>query len=432
MFSAEPKTCKIKGVKSSKEPKPYAHHFHSLFQNTAVSLNRKKIIRRFSLTAFDLKGVYHEQMKTVLLLETLVSAFALITMIIYLILGIVQYHTTLEKGGWMLYAADGTMAAASFLFLNYVLFGKGDDPKNDGLSRVFSVLLILGIFTGVMFFFSYDAIEGYLTGEYALLSASMLWIIGLALCPLVYSLDFWIIDSVIFLTIVVTSLFYGYAYQMNGTLQYILIGFGYLATSFIFRNILFSFECQKRYIETRNVALFQTSLVDDLTGCHNRKGLDSYLAYQVPGWRKRKTEVTMLLFSIDGFEDYEETFSPLKADECMKKMMEAIGNSFELPPVAFFRFDANHFLLFFENLSESDVAIAAERIRKAAEDAKVPAPHSSASPVMTISVGMVRVIADNRYSFIRQYNLALNELTNARKMGNNCVSYSGRILSQEA
>ena len=78
------------------------------------------------------------------------------------------------------------------------------------------------------------------------------------------------------------------------------------------------------HLVQRDEALKKLAMTDDLTGAHNRRYLEHFLRQILKQMSEEKTEVTLLLFDIDDFKHYNDTYGHGTGDEILRQTTRLI------------------------------------------------------------------------------------------------------------
>ncbi len=144
-------------------------------------------------------------------------------------------------------------------------------------------------------------------------------------------------------------------------------------------------------IELNEKFLSMESLVDldGHTGIYNRRYFDQALELEWTNVKYYSKVISLILFDIDFFKNYNDTFGHLEGDQCLKsisrQLCELFGNTSDI--VA--RFGGEEFAIILPDQSEEVALKKAETLRKAILDLKILHPTSEVNKFVTISVGVV-------------------------------------------
>ena len=135
--------------------------------------------------------------------------------------------------------------------------------------------------------------------------------------------------------------------------------------------------------------------LDGHTGIYNRRYFDQTLDMEWTNAKYYSKVISLILFDIDFFKNYNDTFGHLEGDKCLKnisrKLCELFGDTSDI--VA--RFGGEEFAIILPDQSEEVAIIKAETLRKAVIDLKILHPTSEVNKFVTISVGVATMTPSN-------------------------------------
>ena len=322
-----------------------------------------------------------------------------------------------------------TGCAASIILLVVSLIFKRNKKWNVAvvLSRIGSIILVSTLAAQLMLSIYSDAEKGYTTAKESI-SASMVMIALL----FVIQPSFWL-DSIITIsgTTIGTfaiSLYCSNVFGMQAFHYYAIVCFIFPFMCYFVNNTMFYAESQ-HYVEImENEKLNNEAHYDKLTQCKNRHALEDFLAENVKKWEYDQANVLVVLFDIDNFKDYNDQFSHLGGDYCLKSIADAIRKAFPTPDLDFFRYGGEEFLLFFEISEKKEAPRIIEEIREAIEDLKLESPKGAPKDVVTISLGGLLITDFEDFSFEKQMSIVDKYLYIAKSAGKNISCYNGNLL----
>ena len=273
-----------------------------------------------------------------------------------------------------------------------------------------------------------DAERGF-TSNTETLSASIIFTAVLLLIQSMQWIDALILDLGTSFGIVGVTIYCANVYQMKAVHYYCLIAFLYPFAAYLIISLLFFAESQRYKESIENERLHNHAYYDSLTKCKNRYALTDYLKQNKNRWEnKENPNLLMVLFDIDDFRLYNNQFSHLGGDYCLKTMCEAIRNEFVSPDLDFFRYGGEEFLLFFELKDSNEAPIYLERVRKAISNLDIEAPIGAPKKVVTISVGGLLINNIKTFEFEEEMRIVDDYLYRAKASGKDVVCYNGSIM----
>jgi diguanylate cyclase (GGDEF)-like protein/PAS domain S-box-containing protein len=172
-----------------------------------------------------------------------------------------------------------------------------------------------------------------------------------------------------------------------------------------------------------NRRLTQLAATDGLTGLTNRRTFDSFLR------REYKTcdDIAVLLFDIDNFKGYNDTYGHQAGDRCLQAVAKAIGNATGTTSGLSARYGGEEFAVVLPHTSEQEALKIAEAIRLTVRALGIPNTASSRGYI-TISAGVAAKTPStiDEAALVGEADSALYE---AKRLGRNrSVAYSSVSL----
>tara|TARA_A100001391_G_scaffold189999_1_gene161960 strand:- start:9583 stop:10806 length:1224 start_codon:yes stop_codon:yes gene_type:complete len=201
-----------------------------------------------------------------------------------------------------------------------------------------------------------------------------------------------------------------------------------LRQHFLSENVLFQHRDE---LHSANRVLESQATVDGLTGCLNRRGMESRLNELLHGFGRGGTgeRASVLLFDIDFFKQYNDTYGHQAGDECLKTVASIPRALTQGDKDFVARYGGEEFMVVLANTSLKDALVFAERLRTRIEQLGLPHAGSRVSQVVTISIGVV--CASERVSDAPGLIKCADEaLYQAKGAGRNRVAYmsdQGRV-----
>ena len=203
-----------------------------------------------------------------------------------------------------------------------------------------------------------------------------------------------------------------------------------LRQHFLSENVLFQHRDE---LHSANRVLESQATVDGLTGCLNRRGMESRLDELLHGFSRGggKERVSVLLFDIDFFKQYNDTYGHLAGDECLKAVASIPRSLTQGDKDFVARYGGEEFMVVLANTSLKDALVVAERMRTRIEQLGLPHSGSRVSQVVTISVGAT-CAGEHAADANTLIKCADEALYQAKGAGRNQVAYmndQGRVLA---
>ncbi|HSH43934.1 MAG TPA: diguanylate cyclase [Arenicellales bacterium] len=137
-----------------------------------------------------------------------------------------------------------------------------------------------------------------------------------------------------------------------------------------------------------NRELERISGIDSLTGLANRRTMDAYLEREWRRLRRTNQPVSVLLFDVDCFKEYNDHYGHLAGDECLQKvagvLSDVSGRSSDL--VA--RYGGEEFVIILPGTDEGSAMELADKARERVMALRIEHRYSGVAQVVTLSAGV--------------------------------------------
>ena len=167
----------------------------------------------------------------------------------------------------------------------------------------------------------------------------------------------------------------------------------------------------------------EQAMVDGLTGVANRR---RYEEGSLARWREATRfglPFSICMFDIDKFKVYNDTFGHMAGDECLKKVAAALASRIHQGRDLICRFGGEEFQILLYGIKPEDALHAADRLRQAVADLKLPSADRRTAPYVTISVGASSAVPSSMETYNGMIKAADDELYYAKNHGKNMVSF---------
>ncbi|HEY0268222.1 MAG TPA: diguanylate cyclase, partial [Methyloradius sp.] len=167
--------------------------------------------------------------------------------------------------------------------------------------------------------------------------------------------------------------------------------------------------------------LEELSFKDSLTGAANRRMFDSILEVEWANARRNNQPISLIMFDIDYFKQYNDEYGHIQGDECLKKVTKALSQAATRPRDFFARFGGEEFVLVLPETDAESAKKVAERCRSLIFKEQIPHEKSQVSQILTLSLGVGTIIpthSDEPITFIEAVDRRLYQ---AKQKGRNCV-----------
>ncbi len=317
----------------------------------------------------------------------------------------------------------GTLAVIA---LSVISITRKNNPIRNRLAHIANVLMFLVMMAYMFLSFHADVEQGFLSVTPSL-SPSIALVSFFLLIQPVFWVEAIVLDGVLSLGLIGVSIFYANKYGMLGLMYYILVAIFLPIASYMIVSILFYAETQRYCEELRNEALHNTAYYDELTLCKNRYALKE----NIEKWKNdEETNLLVMMFDIDDFKLYNDQYSHIGGDYCLKAIADCVRKAFPSPTLNFYRYGGEEFLLCLEVSSESEAIVMIEKVRLAVAKLNIPAPKGAPCDYVTISVGGVLANDNDINDFNEVIKDADQYLYEAKRKGKNLSILNGMVINK--
>lgn len=398
---------------------------------SAYYLSPLKVIKDKQLSKKDVRTIKDNIATSMTLFHLIIAIFMyVLSFVVMMFMSVSSNWKQIETYGLTSVIAQVILMSCSLasIILIIVSYFIKKEQISIILNRISTIVLFAGVTTQMILGIYADAQMGF-TSQPEILSASIVLVAVLMLIQPSYWTDAIILNILTAISLIVITIICAISFKMDGIFYYIVIALAYPIVTFAINNLLFYVECKNYEENIENERLTNKAYYDNLTLCKNRHALKLFLDENSSKWeRKENLNLLIVLFDIDNFKEYNDKFSHLGGDYCLKSIAEGIRKAFPSPSLDFFRYGGEEFLLFFELENEEDARTTMEKIRKSIEELNIEAPKGAPQKVVTISVGGTLIRSVKHFSFEEQMSTVDKYLYEAKNSGKDVSCLDGKLI----
>lgn len=169
----------------------------------------------------------------------------------------------------------------------------------------------------------------------------------------------------------------------------------------------------------RKLTLF--SYQDGLTGVFNRRYFNEMMEVEFRRAIRESIPLSVILFDIDFFKSFNDTYGHYKGDKCLQKIAKAAQKVIKRPGDFVARYGGEEFAVVLPNTHESGAVKVAEDIRQAILDLKIHHKNSPICKYVTISLGVATRMPSRGENYRHLVQMADKALYAAKEKSRNCV-----------
>ncbi|MHC0037049.1 diguanylate cyclase domain-containing protein [Pseudoneobacillus sp. C159] len=186
----------------------------------------------------------------------------------------------------------------------------------------------------------------------------------------------------------------------------------------------------ERDLRAKNLMLELLSNMDGVTQIYNRRYFDNSLQSEWQEAMENKTTLSLIMFDIDHFKSYNDTYGHQMGDECLKEIAKTAQSILKRPSDVVARYGGEEFAVILPNTSERAATKLAEKIRNSVVQLEIPSINSKVLPIVTLSIGVSSTVPNKAFTPFQLVANADEALYKAKSEGRNCVClYDKSLLS---
>lgn len=175
-------------------------------------------------------------------------------------------------------------------------------------------------------------------------------------------------------------------------------------------------------LEELNMQLLKWANLDGLTGLANRRHFNERFADEWLRAMRNRRPLTLIMFDVDWFKQYNDKFGHLEGDECLKRIAGSTQKVVCRPSDTVARYGGEEFIVLLPETDSSGATLVAEKIRIEIENLQIPNPDSTVIPYITISLGVTTVVPEVKADPNIYIKLVDEALYRAKNAGRNRIS----------
>ena len=169
----------------------------------------------------------------------------------------------------------------------------------------------------------------------------------------------------------------------------------------------------------------ELSTKDGLTSIWNRRMFDQISEMEYSRLRRKKGTMGLILFDIDHFKHFNDTYGHQEGDRILKKVSRAANEGLKRKTDYLFRVGGEEFAALTAAENEDQLIQEAEILRRTVENLNI-ANEANTSGILTVSLGTVLVRGEENLGFDRYYQWADMALYKSKNGGRNTVTLSDK------
>ncbi|MDH5394300.1 MAG: diguanylate cyclase [Gammaproteobacteria bacterium] len=176
-----------------------------------------------------------------------------------------------------------------------------------------------------------------------------------------------------------------------------------------------------KQLEERNAVLKELSSKDTLTALYNRRFFNEYLGNEWSRAVREKSNLSIMMFDIDYFKQYNDEYGHQQGDDCLKQVASCLAQVLHRPADLIARYGGEEFIAILPSTDSKGACVIAENMRSELELLKIKHKKSIVSDHVTVSIGVAAVIPETQGLHEKLISCADSALYEAKKQGRNRV-----------
>lgn len=169
-----------------------------------------------------------------------------------------------------------------------------------------------------------------------------------------------------------------------------------------------------------NNKLIHLSENDGLTGIPNRRKFDSIIMKEWNKAKERKSLISIIIFDIDCFKQYNDNYGHTDGDSCLIKISNELRKSLMKNYFAA-RYGGDEFVIVLPDTNLEEAKMYGEIFRRNVEELSLPHKFSKVKDIVTVTLGVSSVIPNDEITIIEFIKIADNALYEAKNKGRNQI-----------
>ena len=166
--------------------------------------------------------------------------------------------------------------------------------------------------------------------------------------------------------------------------------------------------------------------IDGLTQIPNRRRFDEHLEHQWKQMIRERSPICLILFDIDHFKQFNDTYGHLAGDDCLKQVAQVLEGCVQRPSDLIARYGGEEFAAILPQTTIAGAIEVAQRVQTEIANLKIFHEKSSASDYLTLSIGIAGSIPTSTQSFSKLLDEADQYLYLAKQQGRDRITFSSK------
>lgn len=209
------------------------------------------------------------------------------------------------------------------------------------------------------------------------------------------------------------------SYPVYGAYNSVNFGFVAMAQSICLVG-LYTLTNSLKAVDNLTGKLQKLSRIDQLSGLFNRRAYEQDGNFQLENARRLKVPISIFLFDIDNFKDYNDAYGHQKGDDVIRVQAAILKHVFQRQTDIIGRFGGEEFIVIANDMTASTSKIMGQRVIDAWLAKKIQHGRGAGGAHISCSIGIVNVLPNQEITLTKLIGTADDALYNAKDNGRNC------------
>lgn len=179
----------------------------------------------------------------------------------------------------------------------------------------------------------------------------------------------------------------------------------------------FQYFADKVALQTQQ--LEQLSFTDSLTGLANRRAADQRLQHEFAVAQRQRHALAVLMLDVDYFKAFNDSYGHQSGDDGLKWLSDILTECVKREQDMVARFGGEEFICILPDTDVKGAEATAKQIIFRLQQAAIPHRQSKAAPYLTVSIGVLAGVPDDKLSLRDWLAKADEALYTAKEQGRN-------------
>jgi diguanylate cyclase (GGDEF)-like protein len=186
-------------------------------------------------------------------------------------------------------------------------------------------------------------------------------------------------------------------------------------------NLIQDIKRSNEDLEIAHIKVLALSNTDELTQLSNRRSMDRVLSREWSRAVRSQLSITFIMFDIDYFKEYNDTFGHLEGDKCLQQVASILQHIFKRPGDCIARYGGEEFGAILPDTSIEGAAKMAQVALDQVAALHIRAANTTAYPFVTLSAGVACMAPSQANEMLDLVDKADAALYRAKHTGRNRI-----------